>query len=176
MPRFGRVPGLIDESSQIYYDTLQITLATANYRFFTVPVGGAKSRLFTNMTLAGQLPAPQSLLVRAVRIIVKAATTAKADHFLNNTHVVFKVGEKEALVGPTMLFSAGAGTYNNITTDVAQNGVPDARSLWSLGKPIQIGVGQNFYLDIIYDTAPVTAYSSFYVLVVLDGALVRGVQ
>ena len=176
MARFGRIPGLIEESSQLYYDTLTITLATANYRFFTVPVGAAKSRLKTNMVISGQLPPPQSMLVKAVRVLTKESTTVKADAFLNRTYVVFKVGEKEALVGPTMLFNAGAGTHNNITTDIAQNGVPDARSIWALDKPIQIGVGQNFYLDIIYDTAPATAYASFDVLVVLDGVLVRGVQ
>lgn len=176
MPRFGRVPGLLDESSQLYYDTLLLVAGTATYRYFTVPVGGAKSRLQTNMVLAGQLPAPQSLKINAVRVIVKEATTVIADHFLNNTRVEFKVGEKEQLVAPTMLFSAGAGTYNNITTDRAQNGMPDARCLWALEKPIVIGVSQNFYLDIIYDTAPTTAQAGIRVLVVLDGALVRGVQ
>jgi len=176
MSRFGRVPGLLDASSQLYYDTLLLAAGTATYRFFTVPVSGTKSRLLTNMTLAGQLPAPQSLRVNAVRILLKQASTAIADHCLNNTHVVFKVGEKEQLVAPTMLFSAGAGTYNNITTDIAQNGMPDARSLWALENPIIIGVGQNFFLDLIYDTAPTTAQAGVKVLVVLDGALVRGVQ
>lgn len=176
MARFGRIPGLIEESSQVVYDTLLLVAGTATYRYFTVPIGAAKSRLQTNMVVSGQIPAPQSMLVKAVRIIVKEATTVIADHCLNNSYVVFKVGEKEALVAPTMLFSAGAGTYNNITTDRAQNGVPDARSLWALAKPIQIGVGQNFYLDLIYDTAPVTAQAGVKVLVVLDGVLVRGVQ
>jgi hypothetical protein len=58
----------------------------------------------------------------------------------------------------------------------ALNGVPDARSLWALENPIIIGVGQNFFLDLIYDTAPATAQAGVKVLVVLDGALVRGVQ
>jgi len=176
MARFGRVPGLIEESNQLVYDTLITVAGTTTYRFFTVPVGGAKSRLMTNMSVGGQLPTPQSLLVKAVRVIIKAATTAKADHILNNSYCVLKIGEKEALVAPTMFFSAGAGTYNNITTDVAQNGFPDARSLWALSKPIQIGVGQNFYLDLIYDTAPATATAGFYVIAALDGVLVRGVQ
>jgi hypothetical protein len=176
MARFGRIPGLIEESSQLYYDTLTITVGTATYRYFVTPVSGTKSRLKTNMVQSGQLPPPQSMLVKAVRVVVKTATSALVDEFLNKTYIVFKVGEKEALVGPTMLFNAGAGSYNHITTDVGQNGVPDARSIWALDKPIQIGVGQNFYLDIIYDTAPASGHGAFDVLVVLDGVLVRGVQ
>jgi hypothetical protein len=176
MARFGRVPGLLDESSQIYYDTLTLVAGTAVYRFFTVPVGGAKSRLLTNMTLAGQLPAPQSLKINAVRVIAKTGTSAQVVDLINRSYVVFKVGEKEQLVAPTFFFSAGAGLYNNITTDQAQNGMPDARSLWALEKPVVIGVSQNFYLDIVYDVAPVTATAGIQVCVALDGALVRGVQ
>lgn len=176
MARFGRVPGLLDESSQPIYDTLTITAGTASYRFFQTPIGGAKTRLQTNMTQPGMLPPPQTLVVMAVRIIIKSASTVIADAILNNSRVEFKVGEKEQLVAPTMLFSAGAGTYNNITTDIAQNGMPDARSIWALQKPIVIGVQQNFYLDLIYDTAPATAAAGKDVLVVLDGFLTRGVQ
>jgi len=176
MARFGRVPGLLDESSQLYYDTLSLVAGTAIYRYFVTPVSGAKSRLSTNMTLSGQLPAPQSLRINAVRVIAKNANSVQVNYLLNSSYIVFKVGEKEQIVAPTMLCSAGAGVYNNITTDLAQNGVPEARSLWTLEKPIVIGVGQNFYLDLLFDTAPATACAGYPVLVVLDGALVRGVQ
>jgi len=176
MARFGRVPGLLDESSQVYYDTLALVAGTTTYRFFTVPVGGAKSRRLTNMSLSGQLPAPQSLKINAVRVIPLNASTVQCTDLINRSYVVFKVGEKEQLVAPTCLFNGGAGVSNRITTDVANNGVPDARSIWSLEKPVVIGVSQNFYLDLIYDTAPATATAGFSVLVVLDGALVRGVQ
>lgn len=176
MARFGRVPGLLDESSQPVYDTLTLVAGTASYRFFQTPIGGAKTRLSTNMTQPGMLPPPQSLVVMAVRIIVKGASSAIVSHCINNSRVEFKVGEKEQLVSPTLLFSAGAGLYNNITTDEGQNGVPDARSIWALQKPIVIGVQQNFYLDLIYDTAPATATAGKPVLCVLDGFLTRGVQ
>lgn len=178
MPRFGRVPGLVDESSQPVYDTLIVAAGTLTYRFFTVPVSGAKSRLFTNMTNQGVLASPQSFLVYAVRIILKEATSAQADAFINRTRAVFKVGEKEALVAPACLFSAGAGLYSNtaVATDRAQNGDVNSRSIWTLDKPVQIGVNQSFYLDILYDVAPSTAEAGFYVLCVLDGVLTRGVQ
>jgi hypothetical protein len=176
MARFGRVPGLLDESSQPIYDTLTIASGTTTYRFFSVPISGAKSRLLTNMRLAGVLPAPQSFVVHAVRIILKEATSAQAQDCIMNTHCVFKVGEKEQLVAPTCLFSAGAGLYNVITTDAGQNGRPDARSLWVLPKPVVIGVQQNFYLDLIYDADMGTAKDGFDVLCVLDGYQTRGVQ
>jgi hypothetical protein len=177
MSRFGRVPGLLDASSQVLYDTLALTAGTAVYRFFSVPVSGAKSRLSTNMVLAGVLPSPQSFLVKAVRVIAKAsATTAKVDNLVNESYCVFKVGEKEALVAPTVLFNAGAGVANRITTDVAQNGVQDARSIWTLDQPVMIGVNQSFYLDLIFDTAITTALGAIKVLVVLDGDQTRGVQ
>lgn len=180
MERYGRVPGLLDEVNQPLYDTLELASGTATYRFFTVPVSGAKSRLLTNMTLNGQLPAPQSFLVRAIRVVAKQATveasTAIVSHALNFSYLVLKIGEKEAIVAPTVLFNAGAGVYNNITTDVAQNGMPDARSIMSLDKPFTIGVSQNFYADIIYDTAPTTAQDGIKLMVVLDGVLTRGVQ
>lgn len=176
MSRFGRVPGLLDESSQPLYDTLLLAVGTTTYRFFTAPIGPAKSRLMTNMQLAGQLPAPQSFVVHAVRLIVKQATTAIVDDCIMRSRMEFKVGEKEQLVAPTCLFSAGAGTANRITTDIAQNGVVDARSLWVLPKPVVIGVSQAFFVDLIYDVAPVTATAAKYILCVLDGYQTRGVQ
>lgn len=176
MSRFGRVPGLLDESSQPVFDTLLLAAGTATYRFFSVPVGGAKSRLLTNMRLAGQLPAPQSFVVHAVRLLIKSATTVIADDCFMQSRLEFVVGEKEQLVAPSCLFCAGAGTYNNITTDIAQNGMPVAQSIWTLMKPITIGVSQNFYADLIYDTAPVTAKAGVYVMCVLDGYMTRGVQ
>lgn len=176
MPRFGRVPGLLDESSQIVYDTLALVAGQATYRYFLTPIGGVKTRLDTSMVSSGQLPAPQSMIVQAVRVILKEATSAQADAFLNRTRVEFKVGEKEALVAPTVLFSGGAGMVNRITTDRGVNGLADPRAIWALAKPIVIGVQQNFYLDIIYDTAPATALAGWKVLVVLDGFITRGVQ
>ena len=176
MARFGRVPGLLDASSQLLYDTLAIATGTTTYRYFTVPVSGAKSRLLTNMVLAGVLPSPQSFVVHAVRVIPKEATSAQVDHLINNTHLIFKVGEKEALVAPTMLFSAGCGIVNRITTDRGTNGVADARSLWVLNNPVTIGVNQAFYCELVYDTAPTTAQQGFKVLIVLDGDQTRGVQ
>jgi hypothetical protein len=177
MARFGRVPGLLDASSQVLYDTLSLVAGTAVYRFFSVPIGGAKSRLKTNMVLAGVLPSPQSFLVKAVRVIAKgSATTAKVDSLVNASYIIFKVGEKEALVAPTVLFNAGCGVVNNITTDVAQNGVQDARSMWTLDKPVMIGINQSFSIELTYDTAPVTATAGIEVLIVLDGDQTRGVQ
>lgn len=177
MARYGRVPGLLDASSQLLYDTNLLVAGTATYRFFTTPISGTKSRLQTNMVLNGVLPSPQSFLVKAVRLILKgSATTAIADHCLNNSYLIFKVGEKEALVAPSMLFSAGCGVFNHITTDVAQNGVPDARSMWTLDQPIMIGINQAFYVEMVYDTAPATATAGVKVLIVLDGDQTRGVQ
>jgi len=180
MERFGRVPGLLDEVNQPIYDTLELASGTATYRFFTVPVSGAKSRLFTNMTLQGQLPAPQSFKVQAVRIVAKSATvdatTAIVNNVLMNSYLIFKIGEKEALVAPTVLFNAGCGVYNNITTDIAQNGMPDARSISALTKSFTIGVSQNFYADLVFDTAPTTALDGIKLMIVLDGVLTRGVQ
>jgi len=178
--RMGRVPGLLDEINQPIYDTLELASGTATYRFFTVPVSGAKSRLLTNMTLQGQLPAPQSFTVHAVRVIAKSATadasSAIVNHMINNSYIVFKVGEKEAIVVPTLVLSAGAGLWNSNTTDLAQNGSPDQRAIFTLSKPITIGVSQNFYLDLNYDTAPTTAQDGIKVMCMLDGVLTRGVQ
>ena len=174
--RFGRVPGLLDESSQPLYDTLLLAVGTLQYRFFTVPIGGAKTTLLTNMQLAGVLPAPQSFVVHAVRIICKNANTVGVTDLINRTRCNFHVGEKDQLLAPTCLFSAGAGVYNNITTDVAQNGFPVATSLWTLMKPVVIGVSQAFYVDLTYDVGPATACAGFQVLCVLDGYQTRGVQ
>ncbi len=176
MARFGRVPGLLDETSQPLYDTNSIVSTATNYLFFTTQRSGTKSELLTNMQLGGQLAAPKSFVVHAVRVILKSATSAQADHCINNSRCVFKVGEKVAIVAPTVLFSAGAGLYNVITTDRGQNGRPDARSIWAMDKPVVIGVNQAFFVELIYDTAPTTAQDGFDVMVVLDGYETRGVQ
>lgn len=176
MSRYGRVPGLLDESGQMLYDTLLLAAGTATYRFFTAPIGPAKSRLLTNMQLAGVLPAPQSFVVQAIRVIIKSATTLIVDDCIMRSRLEFRVGEKEHMVCPTCLMTAGAGVWNTITTDFGQNGAPEARSIAVLSKPVVIGVSQAFYVDLIYDVAPVTAKAGVYVLVVLDGYQTRGVQ
>lgn len=155
----------------------------------------------SNMTQAGLLPAPDSFLVRAIRIFVKnrpesTATTAAgtvevSSHddlslLLDNSAVVFTIGQKDYGIYPSATLPAGGGAFgkivvNNIlvagaAVDFATNGVPHIYNTYTLGKPVLIKSQINFGVQMTWPAGFVTLIRSVNISVVLDGDHIRAIQ
>ena len=155
MPKIiGRVPGLLDEDTQPLYDRETYTSGTTTrIRFFTVPLGQAgKTFVHTNMTLSGELPQPQSFRCYGISLFLgPGATSGEEKNYLDveslfyEAYLIFHIGEKDKIVGNCMLFPSGMGVAPACTGAVAtlqagNFGVADPRAIFTLSKPIPIGV------------------------------------
>lgn len=156
----------------------------------------------SNMQLAGQLPAPQAFLVRAIRFYPKQvprATTRAASgnaqtgvvsdiQLLINTGVLeLTVGAKSYGLLPLWLLPSGGGAFGayaadgdepstGILIDYATNGVPDPRNVFTLAIPIFIGPQINFRVTVTWPAALTLAGGNTSLCVGLDGDLIRPVQ
>lgn len=155
----------------------------------------------SNMTQAGLLPAPDSFLVRAIRIFFKnrpeSTATAAAgavevsSHddlslLLDNAAVVFTIGQKDYGIYPAKTLPAGGGAFgkiavNNIlvagaAVDFATNGVPHIYNTFTLGKPVLIKSQINFGVQMTWPAGFVTLIRSVNISVVLDGDRIRAIQ
>jgi hypothetical protein len=196
-------PGMIDIENQPLYDTNTVAAGAAfpsTLSFFQTPKGqSGKTYLQTNMVNASSLPAPQTMSIRAYRLIVRNdAIPPDLFNFLYNTWLDFWIGTKEYFTGPSCLWTAGAGAVISALGMVGQvpvaggtdyfysgsNGNPDQRDVFTLSRPIQIGSLETFYLNINCPTSfnlaggaitPVPG-TGLTIIAVLDGELVKGVQ
>ncbi len=156
----------------------------------------------SNMQLAGQLPAPQAFLVRAVRFYVKQvprATTRAASGnnqtgMVSNIQLLVNTGTLQLTVGsknygllPLWLLPSGSGLFGGIAADgdqastgilidAAVNGLPDSRNVFALSVPIFIGPQINFIVTVTWPAALTLAGGNTALTVALDGDLIRPVQ
>jgi hypothetical protein len=159
----------------------------------------------TNMQNPGQLPYPWQFLVRAIRLFVKqrpesqvmvAATNPQpgatntvnlliGTGLLNITH-----GSKQYGPYPLHAITAGAGPYggmvvanigagaplNGSIVDYAQNGLPHARNIFTLAKPLLIETTMNFVYQLSWPAGAVTLIRNTNLCLCLEGDLIRQVQ
>lgn len=97
-----------------------------------------------------------------------------------NTVTTLYVGEKVMIQMPTWFFPAGAGPYSE-TASITSNGLPSPQDTFRFAEPIFIDRQQNFRVDIEIPDADVLKelqriYGPFFMWVVLDGYMTRGVQ
>ncbi len=190
MPKLiGRVPGILDEDTQPLYDRLAyVSGTTTTLRFFTAPQAGAKTLVDTNMTLAGELPQPQSFRCYAIGLILGDGATATEEmnyldvmSLLHEASFRLHVGEKDKIVGNGIFFPGGVGVAPVCTGAVAtlqagQSGVADPRAMFTLSKPVPIGVSINFFVELQWPAGAVTLVrGNCKIMVVLHGELTRGV-
>lgn len=191
MPKIiGRVPGLMDEDCQPLYDRLLYTsAATLSLRFFTVAIGGVKTLVDTNMSVAGELPQPQSFRCYGMSFILGPGANAGVElapldiwGLMFNAQVIFHVGEKDKHVGNGIFYPSGAGVsgfgYGTAAAAVERGnfGVADPRAIFTFSKPIPIGVSINFYVEASWPAGAVTlARGNAKLMCVLHGELSRGV-
>jgi hypothetical protein len=99
---------------------------------------------------------------------------------LYNTVTTLYVGEKIMIQMPTWFFPAGAGPYSE-TASLTTNGLPSPQDTFRFAEPIFIDRQQNFRVEIEIPDADVLKdlqriYGPFFMWVVLDGYMTRGVQ
>jgi hypothetical protein len=179
------------------YDTLTyISGTTLSLDFFT-NVRANKS--LSNMETAGALPAPKSFLIRAPRFFVKqrprsvavaAATnpnTGALDNLVQLTNqgvARLIVGSKEYGFVPLWMLCSGGGVTGQMSqggaatglVDYATVGVPDARNVWSLTKPILVESQVNFKVELIWDAPLTLAGGNLDLTIALDGDMLRAIQ
>jgi len=175
----GKIPGkirrrnpivnnMLEVINQPYFDSFSFAAgaAMAQIILFTVPQGGVgqgvnKNPATTNMVLQGQIPAPQKLLVRQVRLYLMNNTVpADLINFFENCSFTWKVGKKPYLELNASAIQAGqgfiqysaaqlgVGPAGNTVSYSTSNGVPDPRATLQLGQPILIEAGQSFSVII----------------------------
>lgn len=174
-----------------FLSTAQAAAALVEYDFFTVPQGGTKTKVQTNLTQVSQLPAPQHFNCTSLQIYFTSnMLKADIDSMLNNYYLEFWVGDKIYAEGPLFKFPAGAGLAGVTQTSGQQtytNGIPNCMAVvdFRMGdNPIGIHIlqGQNFKVKILssasFGSFTATAGGgiglNFYCI--LEGILSRGVQ
>lgn len=167
------VPGFRSEWHQFVYDTVEVPAATltANpIQFFTLALGqgtspvagsGGKQVQDTNLTEPQKLPntAPD-MWVYGVRFIVGAKTTFNdLAQLMRNYVLTLLVNNSVYLQGPIDLFPAGGGLFAAGAMSTAQlatttttfgviNGFPACTAALLLSKPIGIGQGETFRVEL----------------------------
>jgi len=128
-------PGSVEVIKQSLYDTvIYPTAGSVNIRFFqtqlgagvsAVPgaAGGVKTLQDTNMTQAGQLPAPQAFWIQSIEVDVQPGSTATANQY--------------ALQLPKAQVAAAAAAV--------QAGAHDVNAIYSTGA-LTLTIGQKPYL------------------------------
>jgi hypothetical protein len=186
------------------WDTLLYTsAATVQLNFFQQTIA-ANTFDITNMQNAGQLPYPNQFLVRAIRLFIKqrpesvdaAAVTNVQTGAVNNVAqitntglLVITHGSKEYGRYPLHMLAAGNGPYGVMGVgdigaagpipgfaDYGQNGIPTARNVFTLGKPMLIETSMNFLYQLLWPAGAVTLTRSVNLCLCLEGDLIRPVQ
>lgn len=195
-------PGVLETVGAVLYDTVTYTSGTTTVlQLFNA----TRSTIdLSNMEAAGQLPYPKSFLVRAIRFYVKQVPTSQDQagdgvvqtgalnniaQLINTGVFTLQIGAKPYFQYPLWAIPSGGGVFGALgLTNIAAGtpivgtlvdygvvGLPDARAVLTLTKPILIGPQINFVGTIQWPT-PVTLTGSTNITVCLDGDLTRPVQ
>jgi len=154
----------------------------------------------SNMRAAGQLPAGESFMIRAIRVFFKgrAESTATAAagavqpdaiddiaQLVDSGVLQLNIGQKDYGIYPLYLLAAGGGPYGGIAVEnilvagaaasYGQNGDPHIYNTFTLSVPILIKSQINFNCVLTWPAA-LTLIRNVNIQVVLDGDLIRSIQ
>lgn len=143
-----------DYVNWVLYDTLLVAANTsigANFKFFTTPIGGTKTKMQTNMDLVQQLPNPQWFNCIGIGFeFGNEVTQADIQTLINNYYMEFWVGNKTYVEGIYTKFPSGGGVNGYVNSDAAAapllvhnltNGVPQLSNMFDLRLPSGIRLG-----------------------------------
>lgn len=168
------VANVVEAIRQPIYDTVTYAAAgQTNLTFFALPIGqGGKTKVDTNMTTAGSLPAPQNFLCTAIHLTFKPnasltpasqAASLEGASIVEDTYVFgtnglleVQVGSKVQLQdGPLGLFPPATLMEVNLSTTVAANaqGYGQWKGMVYDLTPILIPWGQNFSVTLNWNAA-----------------------
>lgn len=172
---------------QPLYDSGTVSsAAAATISFFQNPAG--RSRYNVNLPTTGQLAWPKRFSIRALRQVPAFDTIATdLQTYFNGSLLVVTVGEKDYLVLPAFLVTAGTGLELQFLTGAAAPaapatgetyatlGRPNQQNIYSLIHSIYIPPVQNFNVSLTVDGNGVPA-NDFNVHIFLEGEFLREVQ
>jgi len=123
---------------------------------------------------------PESTLPLDAQILPNNGDGSILSKLIYNTVTTFYVGEKVMIEMPTWFFPSGAGPYSE-GGKFSTHGEPNPTATFKFAEPIFIDKQQNFRVEIdIPDGDTVKdlqrIYGPFFIWVVLDGYMTRGVQ
>lgn len=123
---------------------------------------------------------PESTLPLDAQILPNNGDGSILSKLIYNTVTTFYVGEKVMIEMPTWFFPSGAGPYSE-GGKFSTHGEPNPTATFRFAEPIFIDKQQNFRVEIdIPDGDTVKElqriYGPFFIWVVLDGYMTRGVQ
>jgi hypothetical protein len=163
------MPGQLEIITQGSYDYYEVAVATAVTAqiLFTIPQGGqytpaggaafTKQKYHTSLTQAGQLEAPNKLMVKGISLWARGDISAgDANLWFGNTQASFFVQGKPYLEIVAAKLPGGGGNTGFFTSDVAavtaatvSNGEPFAGAILALeGDGVQIEQQQNFRVTL----------------------------
>lgn len=199
-------PGLKEAIREPLYDFLTYdSAATVNLPFFQNPISSTKTKSDTNMELGGQLQKEFKFNVEMLELhvlpgssasayareaAVKTGTSLAAPNFANDVwalmskgYLIFKIGSKEYLTAPLLMFppcsglgiNAAAAVENTNTTVLNQITVDYARLVgkpWVFDPVLPITGGTGFSVTLYWDSA-ITLPSGFDARI---GVVLRGLK
>jgi hypothetical protein len=131
------IGGMVDRGAWKYYDTLNIAQGTqlpAELDFFAVQQNAIdpynntrKTKLQTNMKLAGQFPPPRCLVLMQLGILFSNMLLSDIQLVLQNYYMEFKIDDKIFFEGRLEFYPCGYGVFGN-----SQN---SSESVWGIGFP-----------------------------------------
>lgn len=191
MPVFRTVPDAqqgeikLEAVHQPLYDRVEVDGA-GTFSFFQNPAG--RGRFETNLTTAGQLSWPKRFSIRALRQ-VPAFTALMTDiqTYLSDTVIRVTVGEKDYLILPAFLITAGVGLEAQTLLGAADPiapansavyanlGRPNHQNIYSLIHSVYLPPVQNFAVTLEVGAAAAPA-NDVPVHLFLEGELLREIQ
>lgn len=185
--------GPLEVIHQPYYDITEWNNESTEITFFQRPIGMAlpitvtttKTKVHTNMTASGQLPAKTYFEIFGFRFLIPQelgdtdSPALLAQIFLGSVFE-FRLQNKIYMQAPVIMAGAGAGlTFVSsgaaATLIQAQNGSNDARGFWMLKETIAIGESESFDVKLTLAQAS-TVTAARQVMCVMDGMLYRPIQ
>lgn len=154
--------GWVDRGLWYYYDTIAITqgaTGAATYNPFSVPVGGTKTKLSTNMRVANSFPPPTCLILDWIGFYFSPDTRlADITTFINNYRFEFKIDNKIFFEGLLWMQPPGLGV-SGMSTQTSESswmlGMADFNSTLRFGDFAKyIAPQQLFTLEIISPAPP----------------------
>jgi hypothetical protein len=180
---------LLEWIKQPLYDRAATTTATTTQlTFFSSPLSATKTKVDTNMVMAGSLPKPRVIDIYGIFVQCAPGTTlADLRKFYNNAYFSLDIGSKNYLEVPMLGMPSGLGLIGTAvrdtsgtptTVDEFTNGVPHLSNIFNVslkGLPLHIPSLQNFSCTI-YINPTQTFSAAFNVTVYLWGVTGREVM
>jgi hypothetical protein len=154
------VPNMADYTNWIYYDRIVYAAGASiptTFQLFVVPYNqGGKTKVDTNLQLAGQLPQPYWINVTHIGFSwLPNALDVDINNFISQSYFEFWVNDKIYSEGPFQCYAGNTGVYGYSTQTSDQgvnNGIPSGvQSMYDLRLPAGINLGSGASGPVVTD-------------------------